>query len=162
METPLTNFPKESVWDYPRPPRVERTDQRVRVIFNGVIIADSRQAVRVLETSHPPVYYFPPQDVKAASLDPSPKRTICEFKGVAHYATLRVGGREARDAVWTYPLPSPDYESIRNYYAFYPGRMDACYVGEEQVKSQPGDFYGGWITANITGPFKGGPGTKGW
>jgi len=162
METPQANSPKESVWDYPRPPRVERTDQRVRVIFNGVIIADSRQAVRVLETSHPPVYYIPPQDVNAASLYPSPKRTVCEFKGMAHYATLRVGDREARDAVWTYPLPSPGYESIRNYYAFYPGRMDACYVGEEQVKSQPGDFYGGWITANITGPFKGEPGTKGW
>ena len=162
MEPPQTNFPKESVWDYPRPPRVERTDQRVRVIFNGVTIADSRQAVRVLETSHPPVYYIPPQDVKAASLVPSPKRTICEFKGVAHYWTLRVGDREAQDAVWAYPLPSPGYESIGNYYAVYPGRMDACYVGEEQVKSQPGDFYGGWITANITGPFKGGPGTKGW
>jgi uncharacterized protein (DUF427 family) len=162
MENPQNNSLKESVWDYPRPPRVESAAHRVRVIFNGEVVADSRRAMRVLETSHPPVYYIPPEDVKTAYLHPSPRRTICEFKGAAHYWTLRVGGREARDAVWSYPRPSPGYEAIAHYYAFYPGRMDACYVGEERVKRQPGDFYGGWVTINITGPFKGGAGTEGW
>ena len=155
-------FAKESVWDYPRPPRVESTDRRVRVIFQGETIADSQQAKRVLETSHPPVYYIPPEDVRREFLHPSPRRSWCEFKGSAHYWTARVGDREAPNAAWSYPEPSQGYEAIRDHVAFYPSLMDACYVDEERVQPQQGDFYGGWITSDIEGPFKGGPGTKGW
>jgi uncharacterized protein (DUF427 family) len=153
---------KESVWDYPRPPRMEITNRWVRVIFQGEIIAESRRAKRVLETSHPPVYYFPPEDFRQDFLQPSPRRSFCEFKGAAHYWTLRVGDREVRDAAWSYPSPSQGFEAIRDHFAFYPSLMDACYVDEEQVQPQEGDFYGGWITSDIEGPFKGGPGTMGW
>ena len=153
---------KESVWDYPRPPRVEVTNRRVRVIFQGETIAESHRAQRVLETSHPPVYYIPPEDVPREFLHPSPRRSFCEFKGQAHYWTVRVGDREARDAAWSYPHPSPGFAAIRDHLAFYPSRLDACYVDDEQVQSQAGDFYGGWITSDIEGPFKGGAGTEGW
>lgn len=153
---------KDSVWNYPRPPRVERTSKRVRVIFNEEIIADSRQAMRVLETSHPPVYYIPPEDVRQEFLHHSPRRSWCEFKGSAQYWTVRVGDREAQNAAWSYPMPTPGYEAIHNHYAFYPHLMDACYVDEEKVIPQPGSFYGGWITSDLEGPFKGEPGTEGW
>jgi len=153
---------KESVWDYPRPPRLEVTHRRVRVIFQGETIAESRRAKRVLETSHPPVYYIPLEDVRREFLHLSPRRSFCEFKGQAHYWTVRVGDREARDAAWSYPHPSPGFAAIRDHLAFYPSRLDACYVDDEQVQSQAGDFYGGWITSDIEGPFKGGAGTEGW
>ena len=153
---------KESVWDYPRPPRVEATSRRVRIVFQGETVAESRRAQRVLETSHPPVYYLPPEDVRREFLHPSPRRTGCEFKGEAHYWHLRVGGREVQNAAWSYPSPNRGFEAIRDHFAFYPSLMDACYVDEEQVQSQSGDFYGGWITSDLEGPFKGGPGTKGW
>jgi uncharacterized protein (DUF427 family) len=153
---------KESVWDYPRPPRVEPVSKRIRVIFNGVVIADSRTAQRVLETSHPPVYYLPPEDVRQEFLQASARRSHCEFKGLAHYWHVRVADREARHAAWSYPQPQPGYETIRHHFAFYPSLMDACYVDEEKVQPQPGDFYGGWISSDIRGPFKGGPGTQGW
>ncbi len=159
QETPSV---KESVWDYPRPPRVESTTRRIRVIFNGEVIADSRRAQRVLETSHPPVYYLPPEDVKVELLQPSRHRSQCEFKGTAHYWHVRVGDREAPNAAWSYPRPVPGYEAIRAHLAFYPGVMDACYVDDEKVQPQVGDFYGGWITSDLEGPFKGGPGTRGW
>jgi uncharacterized protein (DUF427 family) len=153
---------KESVWDYPRPPRVERDQRSVRVIVNDVTVAASHSSFRVLETSHPPVYYIPPDDVRKDCVQPSPRRTLCEFKGIAHYWNVRVGPREIRDAAWTYPSPNIGFEIIRDCFAFYPGLMDACYVGNERVQPQPGDFYGGWVTSDIVGPFKGGPGTKGW
>lgn len=153
---------KESVWDYPRPPRVESTNRRVRVVFQGKNIAESRQAKRVLETSHPPVFYIPPEDVRREFLHPSSRTSFCEFKGSAHYWTVRIGDREVPNAAWSYPRPSQGYEAIRDHFAFYPSLMDACYVDEEKVQPQPGDFYGGWITSDIEGPFKGGPGTKGW
>lgn len=152
----------ESVWDYPRPPRIEPTSRRIRVVFNGVTIADTTRAQRVLETSHPPVYYLPPEDVRLEYFTPTPRRTFCEFKGQASYWTITVNGQTAADAAWSYRQPAPGYESLAGWIAVYPGRMDACYVDEERVTPQPGDFYGGWITSDIVGPFKGGPGTQGW
>jgi uncharacterized protein (DUF427 family) len=152
----------ESVWDYPRPPRIEASTRRIRVVLGGVTVAETTRALRVLETSHPPVYYVPPDDVRTEFLRPSRKHTFCEFKGQASYYDLEVGGRVVRDAAWYYPDPSRRYEQLRDHVAFYPGRVDACYVDDEQVQAQSGDFYGGWITGDITGPFKGGPGTTGW
>jgi uncharacterized protein (DUF427 family) len=153
---------KESVWDYPRPPRVEPVSKRVRVVFNGEVVADSGQSFRVLETSHPQVYYIPKQDIRMEFLQPSAWRTWCEFKGRASYWTLRVGDGVSEDCAWSYESPTPGYEAIQGYIAFYANRAGACYVDEERVKPQPGDFYGGWVTSGITGPFKGGPGTEGW
>ncbi len=153
---------QESVWDYPRPPRAERSPKRVQVVFKGVTVADSSEAVRVLETSHPPVYYIPQQDVRMDYLQPASGRTFCEFKGAASYWTLEVAGKRAEKAAWSYAAPSPGFEIIQDYLAFYPGRVDACYVDDEQVTPQEGDFYGGWITADIVGPFKGAAGTWGW
>lgn len=153
---------QESVWDYPRPPRVEAISRRVRVIFNGVTIADTVEAQRVLETSHPPVYYIPPKDIVMQYLVREPGSSWCEWKGQARYYRVEVGGRRAERAAWTYPDPKPGYEQIRDHVAFYAGSMDRCYVGEEQVRPQPGGFYGGWITSDVVGPFKGGPGTEGW
>jgi uncharacterized protein (DUF427 family) len=152
---------QESVWDYPRPPRVERVAERVTVEFAGEVVVDTTEAVRVLETSHPPVYYVPRSAVRA-ELSPAPGASWCEFKGRARYLDLRVGGRVASAAVWTYPEPSPGYEALRDHVAVYPGRMDRCTVGGETVVPQEGGFYGGWITSKVVGPFKGAPGTLGW
>lgn len=153
---------QESVWDYPRPPRVEPVSKHIRVIFNGQTIADSNRAFRVLETSHPPAYYIPLDDVRREYLVSTPRRTFCEFKGSASYWTVRANGRTAENAGWSYQTPAPGYEAIKGCLAFYPSKMDACYVDDEQVVAQEGDFYGGWITASIVGPFKGGAGTWGW
>jgi len=152
----------ESVWDYPRPPQLEASRRLVRVEFAGEVIAETTRAYRVLETSHPPVYYIPPEDVRSESLRPSRRHSLCEWKGRASYYDLVVGEREVRDAAWYYPDPTSRFAAIRDYVAFYPGRVDAAFVDDEQVQSQAGDFYGGWITAEIEGPFKGGPGTAGW
>ena len=153
---------QESVWDYPRPPRVEQSNKHIRVIFNGVVIADTHRAQRILETSHPPVYYIPPEDVKMEYFTPTSRHTYCEFKGQASYYTIRVGNQNIPNGAWYYPKPSRGYESITNYIAVYPSQMDACYVDDEKVQPQEGDFYGGWITKDIVGPFKGGAGTMGW
>ncbi len=153
---------QESVWDYPRPPRVEPTSKRIRVIFNGVVLADSVRAIRVLETSHPPAYYIPQADIQMAYLTKTSRKTICEFKGQASYWTVNINGKEASNACWGYEKPARGYEAITGYIAFYPSRMDACFVDDEQVIAQEGDFYGGWITSDIVGPFKGGVGTWGW
>ena len=153
---------QESVWDYPRPPRVEDSARRVRVVFNGETIVDTTRAKRVLETSHPPVYYVPLADVRAGALRRSDRSSFCEWKGRAGYYTVAAGDRTAPDAAWFYPEPTPAFEPIRDYVAFYPSRMDACYLDDERVASQEGDFYGGWITGEIVGPFKGAPGTWGW
>lgn len=153
---------QESVWDYPRPPRVEPTSKRVRVVFNGETIVDTTGAYRVLETSHPPTYYIPREDVKMAYFTPTSRRTMCEFKGAASYFTIQVGDKVAQDAAWCYATPTPGFVQIKDYLCFYPSRMDACYVDDEQVQAQAGDFYGGWITSDIVGPFKGGAGTWGW
>ena len=153
---------QESVWDYPRPPRVEESNRTVRVVFNGVTVAETRNAKRVLETSHPPVYYIPPEDVRQEYLKATGRVTSCEFKGRAGYATLSVDGRESRDAAWFYPDPLPGFEAIKNHLAFYPGRVDECTLDDVKVAPQEGDFYGGWVTKEIVGPFKGAPGTWGW
>lgn len=153
---------QESVWDYPRPPRVEDSSRRIQIVLNGVTIADTRRAKRVLETSHPPVYYIPITDVKMEYFAPSQHRTYCEFKGAASYYTISVDGVSVRDGAWTYRNPESGYESLRDHVAVYPQRMEACFVDDERVQAQAGDFYGGWITSDIVGPFKGGPGTVGW
>jgi len=144
----------ESVWEYPRPPRVEPSAARVVVELDGEVLADTRRSLRVLETSHPPVYYIPAADVRTERLRASARRvTWCEYKGAARY--YDAGGRTA--AAWSYPSPSPGYEAIAGHFAFYLGRVDRA-----TVDGEPGDFYGGWITSAVTGPFKGGPGTRGW
>ena len=153
---------QESVWDYPRPPRLEPTTRRLRVVLDGEVIADTTRAFRVLETSHPPNYYFPPDDVSAGALERTAGASFCEFKGRAHYFDVRGGERVEREAAWGYDTPSPAFEAITGYVAFYASRMDECYVDDELVTPQPGGFYGGWITADVVGPFKGGPGTRGW
>ena len=153
---------QESVWDYPRPPRLEDGNALVQVVFNGVTLAETRRAKRVLETSHPPVYYIPPEDIRMGHLHRAEGQSFCEWKGVAGYYTVTVGDKQAVDAAWFYPNPTPAFASLKNHVAFYPGRMDACFVNGERVLPQPGDFYGGWITASIIGPFKGEPGTRGW
>ncbi len=157
-KTPIRPAPgQESVWDYPRPPRIEPTPRRIRVEFGGVTIVDSVRARRVLETSHPPVYYVPLEDVRESHLVAAVRATHCEFKGVARYFEVRAGARVETDAAWTY-----DDGPLARHVAFYASRMDACWVDDERVTPQPGAFYGGWITSDIVGPFKGGPGTMGW
>lgn len=157
-----TQSGQESVWDYPRPPRVEDSTRQIRVLFNGVVIAETHRAKRVLETSHPPVYYIPPEDVKMEYLTLTGRATWCEWKGRAAYYTVTVGDRQAANAAWFYPDPAPGYAAIRDHVAFYPHPMDACYVDGELVQPQAGELYGGWITSDIVGPFKGEPGTAGW
>jgi uncharacterized protein (DUF427 family) len=163
MKAPLpAGSNSESVWDYPRPPRVEPTTDIIRVVFNGVEIAHTTSAYRVLETSHPPTYYIPQKDVAMMYLRPTSRRSFCEFKGTASYWSIEVNGRQALDAAWMYANPAKGYEVIQNHLAFYASKVDACFVGDEQVQPQEGDFYGGWITSRIVGPFKGAPGTWGW
>jgi uncharacterized protein (DUF427 family) len=153
---------QESVWDYPRPPRLEDSPAHIQIIFNGVVIADTRRAKRILETSHPPVYYIPPEDLRREYFVPVTRTTFCEWKGRAAYYDIQVNTRRAPAAAWSYPNPAGPYAGIRDYIAVYPGQMDACLVDGERVRAQPGDFYGGWITSAIVGPFKGEPGTRGW
>ena len=153
---------QESVWDYPRPPRVEETSRHLRVVFNGVIIAETRRAKRVLETSHPPVYYIPPEDVEMGYLRDASGSSWCEWKGRASYYHVVVDGEKAERAAWTYHDPKEGFEALEGHIAFYPALMDGCYVDGERVRPQPGGFYGGWITEDVVGPFKGGPGTLGW
>jgi uncharacterized protein (DUF427 family) len=153
---------RESVWDYPRPPRVEDSDRHIQVIFNGQTIADSPRTRRVLETSHPPTYYLPPEDVRMEDFVSSTRRTVCEWKGQAVYYSIVVDGRTAENAAWSYPEPTAPFASIRGYIAIYPHEMDACLVDGEKADPQPGGFYGGWVTSDLVGPFKGGSGTLGW
>ena len=145
---------QESVWDYPRPPRLEPSPKQIKIIFNQVIIAQSTDTYRVLETSHPPSYYIPTKDIMMEYLKPvASGRSFCEWKGVAGYYNLQVKNRQVINAAWYYPQPTIEFMLIKNYLAFYPDKMDACYVDQELVKAQPGDFYGGWITQNIVGSF---------
>jgi uncharacterized protein (DUF427 family) len=156
---PITPAPgQESVWDYPRPPRVEPVADRITIELDGREIADTANAVRVLETSHPPVYYLPRDAFVDGVLQPTAGQSFCEFKGRASY--LSVGGEER--AAWFYSTPNAGYESLVDRVAVYPGRMTRCTVGGVEVAPQEVDFYGGWITPNIVGPFKGAPGTLDW
>jgi uncharacterized protein (DUF427 family) len=165
MRRPTPDVPgpgQESVWDYPRPPALERTDEHVVVRFADRVVAETRRPWRVCETSHPPVYYLPRGDVAPDVLDPVGHRTVCEFKGVASYADLVVGSARSRLACWWYDDPVDGYGELAGAVAFYPQRVDACEVDGEVVRAVDGDFYGGWITSRVAGPFKGGPGTAWW
>lgn len=153
---------QESVWDYPRPPRLEDSAKHIQIIFNGVIIADTHRAKRVLETSHPPVYYLPPEDIKMEYLSSTNQGSFCEWKGRAIYYTIMIDEKQATNVAWSYPNPTLNFAYIKDYLAFYPQLMDACYVNGELVQPQPGNFYGGWITSDVVGPFKGAAGTWGW
>lgn len=153
---------QESVWDYPRPPRVEPVKKRIHVEFGGVIIANSFKTYRVLETASPPVYYIPQRDIQMKYLEVSSKSTLCEWKGKAIYWTVRVDKDYAENAGWSYRDPWEGYQVIKDYIAFNASKMDACFVGEENVAPQPGEYYGGWITSEIVGPFKGEAGTERW
>lgn len=153
---------QESVWDYPRPPALDPAEDRVRVYVGDVLLADSTRAQRVLETSHPPTYYVPPEDVLREHLRPVDSATFCEWKGRARYFDIELGKRRIPHAAWCYPSPTGAFSSIAGYLCFYPSKMDRCLVGDEVVQAQPGDFYGGWITSKIVGPFKGSAGTMGW
>jgi uncharacterized protein (DUF427 family) len=154
---------QESAWDYPRPPRVEPVTELVRVVVDGIVVADSTRGFRVLETSHPPTYYLPLADVRADLLVASPSSSFCEFKGRASYRTLVLpSGRRIEDVAWTYPKPSPGFEAIAGHLAFYASKVNEAWVGDELARPQAGGFYGGWVTLRVVGPFKGEPGTWGW
>lgn len=153
---------QESVWDYPRPPRVEPVAIRVTIDLGGERIVDTRDVVRVLETSHPPVYYLPIDAFAPGALTPAAGSSFCEFKGAARYLSVHGGGRTAERAAWNYPSPSPGFEVLAGRVAVYAGPMDACTVDGERVAPQPGSYYGGWVTSNLAGPFKGVPGSMGW
>jgi uncharacterized protein (DUF427 family) len=163
MPRPVVPGPgQESAWDYPRPPRVEPSPERVEVWLGGVRIADTSRSVRVLETSHPPTYYLPRDAFTEGSLVPAGGSTWCEWKGEATWFDVRGGRRTAPRAAWTYPAPRAGYESLRGRVALMPGLVDRCVVDGETVLPQEGGFYGGWITSRVVGPFKGAPGTRGW
>ncbi|KAF0249620.1 MAG: hypothetical protein FD167_977 [bacterium] len=156
------NLGQESVWDYPRPPRLEPISKEIKIIFNAVTIAESSNAKRVLETSHPPVYYIPQTDILTEYLILVAGNSFCEWKGEAIYYSVRVNKRCAEKCAWSYPKPNRSFQLIKDHLAFYAAPMDACYVAGELVTPQPGGFYGGWITSDIIGPFKGEAGTWGW
>ena len=155
---------QESVWDYPRPPRLEATPAKIEIVFAGTLIASTTAAFRVLETSHPPAFYIPPGDIDPAFVRPSEGAgsSFCEWKGMATYYSARVGETVLNNVGWAYPTPTRNFALIANYLSFYAGPMDACYVDGEQIVPQPGGFYDGWITNNLVGPFKGIPGSMGW
>ncbi len=153
---------QESVWDYPRPPRVESTGERVVVRLGGRVIAETTGAVRVLETSHPPAYYLPRGAFVEGSIEPAAGSSFCEYKGAAKYLTLLSADATAERAAWFYPTPAAGFEELAERIALYPGLMDSVEVDGELVVAQAGGFYGGWITSRVVGPFKGEPGTAGW
>src|SRR5512146_1946639 len=154
---------QESVWDYPRPPRVEAVPERIRVVIDGLELASSTRALRVLETAGAPVYYVPRADVRMDLLVPTDRRTSCEWKGEARYFGIGTpGGRVVPSGAWSYEAPLTGFEAITGFVAFYAWAVDEAWVGDERATPQPGHFYGGWITSRIVGPFKGGPGTSGW
>jgi len=153
---------QESVWDYPRPPRVDPSSEVVEIQLGGVVVARSTATFRVLETSHPPTYYLPMASFQPGALVPAAGESVCEFKGRAVYLDVLGGGAVARAAAWTYPSPDPGFEDIVDHVAVMPAAMDRCSVDGETVVPQEGGFYGGWVTSRVVGPFKGGPGTRGW
>lgn len=160
---PLPTEPgQESVWDYPRPPRLESVAKTIRVVAAGVEVVKTESAYRVLETSHPPTYYLPRKDFDQSLLIAGTSRSFCEWKGSAQYWSLNVGDRLIENCGWSYPEPTAPFAAIKDHIALYAPAMDACYVGEEQATPQPGGFYGGWVTSDIVGPFKGKPGTEFW
>lgn len=153
---------QESVWDYPRPPSLQRIDRLVQIRLGGELIAESRRAWRVCETSHPPAFYLPGEDFGPGALTRASGSSFCEWKGVATYWDLHGGSVVRPAAGWSYEDPTPRFAVMAGAVSVYPGRMDECTVDGETVTPQAGNFYGGWITAAIVGPFKGEPGTLGW
>lgn len=155
------------MWDYPRPPAAMSSTEHVRVVHAGIVLADTHASIRVLETSQPPAYYLPPGDVAMAQLQPSATRTFCEWKGVARYWSLQAVDAAGHtvvvpDVAWSYDAPNERFASLTDHFAFYPQRVDECWVDDEQVAGNEGGFYGGWITSRIVGPFKGAAGTLHW
>ncbi len=146
--------PPSSIWDYPRPPAVETTDRHLQIFHLDEVIADTDRAIAILETGHPPSYYIHPADIRMELMEPADRTTFCEWKGIAHYFHLVCKGQTLPEVAWTYIDPNPAYEAIKNYLAFYPGRLDACLVDGEQARPEPRHFYGGWITSDIRGPFQ--------
>lgn len=153
---------EESVWDYPRPPRLEPFDGRVEVVFAGRTVVDTHRALRLLETSHPPSYYLPPEDCDPDAFVAVPGRSFCEWKGAASYFDLVIGERRAASVAWCYPQPDARYGALAGHLSMYAAPMDRCRVDGAEVTPQPGRFYGGWITPGIRGPFKGPPGSEFW
>ena len=153
---------QESVWDYPRPPALVPDERRVVVEFGGIAIVDTTRALRILETSHPPTFYLPFDDVRRDLLRRAEGASFCEWKGAAASVDVVVGDQVAREAGWYYPEPSPRYAALRDHVAFYASKVDYCTLDGIEVSPQPGGFYGGWITPEVVGPFKGEPGTRGW
>ena len=153
---------QESVWDYPRPAILQDINKHVKVICNGIVLAETNRGKRVLETSHPPTYYFPPEDIKLEHLIATPKRNLCEWKGAYQYYDISIGDKHLKYAAWRYFYPTTNLVPIEKYYGFITALMGAYYVNDELVKPQSGEFYSGWITADIVGSFKGEPGTWGW
>lgn len=153
---------QESVWRYPRPAIAEPSDRRIRIEHRGVLVADTSKAIRTLETSHPPSWYLPPADLTPGLLRRSDRRSFCEWKGEAVYWHLVVGDAVLRDVAWNYPEPTSASAILRDHVAFYAGPLNHCTVDGEPVVPQPGGFYGGWITADLAGPFEGVPGSMGW
>lgn len=153
---------QESAWAFPRPAVADLTTRRLRVVFAGRTVAETTRGIRVLETSHPPSYYFPPDDVASAFLEPAPGGSLCEWKGSARYFDVVAGGERAAKAAWAYRNPTRPFQILRDHVAFYPAAMESCWVDDERVTPQDGGFYGGWITSHVAGPFKGGPGTAMW
>jgi uncharacterized protein (DUF427 family) len=149
---------QESVWDYPRPPAVRAINKHVRIVHSGATLVDTRNAIQILETSQAPGYYFPRADIAMSRLQPSPNTSFCEWKGRSTYWSLN----DTADAAWSYEQPTAAYVAIAGYVAFYPQRVDECWVDDHRVVPNPGDFYGGWITPDVVGPFKGGAGTMMW
>lgn len=154
-------LPRESVWDYPRPPRIEPERRRVTVTLGGDVIADTDRAVRVLETAGAPTVYVPADEVEDGVLRPARGSSYCEWKGAASYFDVVAGGEIAERAAWAYPRPKAGFEPIAGWVSFYPALVE-CRLGGEPVEPQPGGFYGGWVTAEITGPIKGVPGSLFW
>lgn len=152
---------QESVWDFPRPPRLVADHRHVEVRVGDIIVAQSTRAVRILETASPPTFYLPPASVQTNLLVPTAGTSQCEWKGVASYFDVVVGSTRIEAAAWTYPHPFPEYEALRDHVSFYPGRIE-CLVGTERVAPQSGAFYGGWVTSELVGPFKGEPGSEDW
>ena len=155
-------LPEEDVWSYPRPPCLRAVPQCVRIVLGGRTIARTRAALRVLETSHPPVYYLPPEAFGCCRIEPAEGSSFCEWKGIARTWSLRAGDRFVAACAWSYPKPTPGFAALRDHLAVHAGGMDGCFVGDERVTPQPGGFYGGWITGNLKGPFKGVPGSSFW
>ena len=152
---------QESVWDYPRPPRIEQDSRLVRVRYDDTLLAETQRALRLLETASPPTFYIPPDDVRKDLLVPGRGASLCEWKGAARYWSLQAGGNEIPNVAWSYEQPFPEFAELSGHLCFYPGKVE-CYVDEHRVEAQAGGFYGGWITPEVVGPFKGDPGTGGW